>query len=378
MAQVRQFQMHQDDPAAREAMVALIRRAKASVDLLSFIEQISGREGTKQGRSRGMGWCPACGEAQSPHSNRLTITDDLWHCKSCGEGGSVVDAAMKYYRVGKTEAARILLGESAETPRPDVRPPALRVVDPEGERRQRASLTAALQCIFKHGLSNEPGCVKYLREERGLRPSVIQEAFRRGLLRMLPSNPYRATAWLREHVGEGLLKESGLWKPDKKMPWIAFRPLVALIPGNVSAEFRLIHSPRPGEKKAIHYGPKSSPWMWDGEGDGRRNMAIVEGWIDMLSLVCMESRSSIMALPGAACWVHQVDTWFGPLKERPGSKVTSLLDPDTTGDINSSRLAEEFEKLGIPFRRKDLPLDGDVNDFLRRVWNPANPAKVDQ
>lgn len=82
--------------------------------------QIAEAEGVKLRRSSGrlIGACPLCGgDAKSTRFN-ITLSSNLWICRSCGEGGSGIDLELHLRGGEPLDAARRLTGSDAYTPMP--------------------------------------------------------------------------------------------------------------------------------------------------------------------------------------------------------------------------------------------------------------------
>jgi len=352
----------------------VFERARAEVDLVSFIEDVVGRTGKKQGRGMAYNYCPlpGCGEGTAS-SNRFSVRGPKWHCFACGNRGDVSDYAAHHWGKSPFDAAKELLGEGDGERIVVAKPDPSRQLTAQAEQQAiHDAVGRVCQAIRERGLRNERACVRYLTDVRKLPLVVVNEAVDRDILRFLPSDTNLAASWLKEHVGEQLLREAELWKPGKKVPGIVFRPLVALMPRDTSAEFRIIREPKGDEKKALHYGPKKYPWWW--QGTRPTTVVTVEGWIDMLSLVAMGSPACILALPGTGTWVQKFDQWFLPLHEKLNAKVISLFDPDVAGIKCGAELAKRLLAAGIPNEIERPPIDGDLNDTLKDFWLPQHQA----
>jgi hypothetical protein len=225
---------------------------------------------------------------------------------------------------------------------------------------RQAALSKALK-LLSDALRNQgpvphTDLVNYLAVERGIGkndPKILAKAMQSGMLGFLPNSPFRAKAFLEETVGKDLMIDAGLWNPDKTMPAIAYRPIVFFMPGYESAEFRLGRSVAEGEKKAIRYGSSSRPWYW--AGDNGSSLAVVEGAIDLLSLVAYGYSGDIIGIPGATVWTPD---WF-----KGYSKVLTCLDPDTAGKTATAKIIQACSELGISAVDKTPP-KGDINDML--------------
>ena len=96
------------------------------------------------------------------------------------------------------------------------------------------------------------------------------------------------------------------------------------------------------------------PWRWN---EGKGTVALVEGLIDLLSLVAMGYEDEVIAVPGCRQWNH---AWNPLLADRT---VIIKFDPDGPGQAAAADLSSELQSEGIR-AWVDCPKDGDINDVL--------------
>jgi DNA primase len=332
---------------------------KASVDLRSFLESEGARFNTVGGVPRSDS-CPCCGNGHKGN-NKLALlkNGEKWRCFSCGKGGDVIDAASLSWSMTTRDAIKRLAEDQWVESSVKINRTATKKYDSLKEERQKAltvALTKLSEAIKHNGPVPHAELVNYLAIERGIGkedPRIIAQAMKNGMLGFLPNSPFRAKAFLEEAIGFDLMIESGLWNPEKKMPAIAYRPIVFFMPGFESAEFRLGRVAAEGEKKAIRYGSSPRPWYWSGT-DGSK-VAVVEGAIDLLSLVAYGFQGDIIGIPGATVWTPE---WL-----KGYSKVLTCLDPDAAGRAATAKILEACNSLGISGIDR-TPTRGDINDML--------------
>ncbi len=335
---------------------SLIENVKASVSLQGFLEGF-GAKFSRVGGGLRSDACPCCGEGKKG-SNKVGLLagGQKWRCFSCGKGGDVIDAAAFLWGIPHRDAIRRLAKEQwVSDTMPMIRNSKAKTED-EAKKAQQHALNEALKRLQKAvaGLVPDDEAIAYLTKERCLPGRFVAQAQAQGMLGFLPNNPLRARMFLEDRVGKDLMIQAGLWNPEKKMPAIAYRPLVFFMPGMDSAEFRLARKAGEGERKAIRYGSASRPWYWPGE-DGSK-LAAVEGAIDLLSMAALGFKGDIIGLPGATVWRPE---WF-----TGASKVYTCLDPDKAGKTATSRILAACARLGIEAIDRS-PMEGDVNDILR-------------
>ncbi len=337
---------------------------------LSLSEFLSGELNVvprKVGSSTRFATCPSCGDSASASSNKLTISKDdrTWHCFSCGEHGSILDAAMLLWGCSLIQAAKQLLGV-----RDEFRASSLPKIDRSAELAAIAARTAKMRQAFmaiQHACAefqDEAEPLSYLVDNRKIPLRIVREAQRRGMVGFLPSDSNKAKDVLLSAVGEDLLRETELWKPDKKLPGISYRPLVFFLPNLSSAEFRLIGEVKEGWTKSIRYGALEYPYWWQGTD---AQCMIVEGAIDLMSAVALGFNGHVLGLTGCNTFN---DDWFPAAAKRHGIKrFVIALDNDVNRDVNpgqvwAQKLNELITSQGIPCFVK-TPERGDINDILK-------------
>lgn len=342
------------------------QRARAEVSLWQFIEASLGKPVMVDAQWRRWSSCVHCGES-SADSLKFACDQHHYRCFSCGKRGSVVDAAAALMGVDPLEAAKKLLG--AEFERYAV-PAAAYSVDTDKAkaalRKQLASeVVADLRNVICDMKLANPDVMRYLTVERAIPEAVIKEAVNRKILGFLPSDAGACTRMLTDTIGQDRLERSGFWKAGSKMPAVAFRPLVFFLHKG-SAEFRVIQQPRLGQSKSIRYGLMSSPFLW---GSRTGTLEVVEGAIDMLSLVALGSANCIVGLPGCNNWKA---SWFAGLHDS-GLAVDAIVRLDNdVGRDNGQNPGQEWAgevikvltELGVT-AVNGSPAAGDVNDVLK-------------
>jgi DNA primase len=343
----------------------LIEQVKASVALQGFLEGYGRAEFRHVAGNLRSDTCPCCGEGKKG-SNKLAIHPSgmKWRCFSCGKGGDVIDAAALIWGISHRDALHRLAKEQWVDVTAPIPP---RPQKSEGDKERQEALKEALKRLQRAAAAHvhEDEVVNYLIRDRGIPGRIIAQAQAQGMLGFLPKDPLRAKMLLEDRVGKDLMIRAGLWNPEKKMPGVAYRPIIFFMPGLDSAEFRLARKAGEGERKAIRYGSASRPWYWSGE-DGSR-LAVVEGAIDLLSLVALGFKGDVVGIPGASVWRPEWFAW--------ASRVYTCLDPDKAGRIATQRIIAACERMGIEVIDKS-PVEGDVNDILRSRMNEQRMARA--
>lgn len=340
--------------------------AAKELSVSDFLSRQLGCELRQFGSGFRLSTCPYCGDSESA-TGKLSFSKDDRHfkCWSCGKRGSILDAAVQLWRCTLVEAAEQLLGirDEFRTVQPKVDPLVdVAVVAAQTALKRRAfTLIQQLSADFK----NEATPLDYLVNDRKLPVSIVREAQARGMLGFLPADSRKAKAALLSVVGEDLLRSSGLWKPDKKLPGIAYRPIVFFMPNLSSAEFRLaLKDVPPDWNKSIRYGTIEYPYWWQGS---EPQCMIVEGAIDVLSAVALGFKGHIMGLTGCNTFI---ESWFPAAAKRHSLKRFAIsLDNDVgraknPGQMWAANIKELLDSQGLPCCIK-APAAGDINDVLK-------------
>lgn len=354
-------------------MEGLFDKVKASVSAEAYMENL-GEEGKRSGQGMRYNFCPVC----SARSNLVfnVKCNGSCHCFECNFTGSVIDVHASAINKDPVSAAKDLADKfgigvpSAGCKVIWKRPDAVLEAKKSSERQDalREALRRIHQAINKRLEINPcPSARRYLTNDRCIATDVVAMAEQRGLVGYLPANPNEAQALLDEAVGRDLLIKSGLMKPESTKAAIAFRPLVFFMPADLGAEFRLIRTPKDKEPKSIRYGELKFPYWWQGNSD---SVVVVEGAIDLLSLVSLGQSSTIIALPGCQSWKAD---WFGRIQNKYDTKQFVLaLDNDVAGDESSTMIACELDRAGIThFRLHTENGCKDWNDALKVSLNES-------
>lgn len=332
--------------------------------------------------------CPWCGTTKNEANNHLAVLkgDRQCHCHRCKEGGDIIATAMQLWGTSNWETALLLTGKSNDTTS-NVTPIKQRLVEPDEDIKKREAERATFlrEALIKihaaaESFKDEQACLDYLHIERSLPEDLIREAQRRKMLCFLPSDPYKAKQFLLEHVGESLLKSSGLWKEGTKLPAICYRPLMFIMPGFNAAEFRIIGQPDNDDSpKSIRYGKSIPlPYVWRVEQSSRA--MVVEGFIDMLSAVALGYTGHVVGMPGTNSWNPewfikiaeklQIKKWFLAL-DNDSDEVDELVDGKVVGKLKNpgqtwaTKLQEVLNKLNMCNQLKSPPSHHDINDVLK-------------
>lgn len=342
--------------------------------LADFLESNLGIQGKYRGNYVTFSACPSCGQSKDPKSTRISVRQDTWKCFSCDDRGDVIRAAEKLWGMTFLEAAKELGGEStivrSHTPRP---------IDRSAETAKAKANADLMRAVFKklhaacQPYRDQEDVLRYLVDERRLPLPIVRQAQQRGMVGFLPTDPSMAKKVLVDAVGEQLLHQSGLWKPDKKLPGVAYRPLVFFLPGGSSAEFRLIGKIQEGWNKSIRYGPLEYPYWWLGTA---HQALIVEGLIDVLSAVALGFNGHILGLPG--CSSVRSD-WFEAASKRYQIRRWIIGTDNDLGKENGKNPGQEWAlNISELLTELDLPnyihppKAGDINDELRARYATAH------
>lgn len=336
-------------------MKTTFEQVREAIDLQTFLESETGAHFHNIGGVPRSDTCPCCGHKKG--SNRLALLkgNKRWRCFTCGNGGDIVDAASKLWSMTLKDAVKKLSSDFWVTNSVKIDRRTPEKMDEAKATRQRA-MQRALKLLQKEiAVIENKDAFNYLLR-RGLSGKLVSDAIRKGMLGFLPSNQYYASEFLKEVIGSDLMIEAGLLKPENRVPAISYRPVVFFMPEANSAEFRKIKISEPSERKALRYGTSPRPWFWSGELT-KKTVAVVEGAVDLLSLIEYGFKGDIIGLPGASVWRPE---WFQGYE-----KVITALDKDEAGMKNTLKIMQTCESMGIKAVDKTPP-EGDINDMLLR------------
>jgi len=302
----------------------------------------------RQGKTWGSPVCPSCGPGDR-HSNKLCLFvggdgRERWYCHACGSRGDTADLIALVEGIPLKEALR--KNKQREAATTITKTPSIDTV--------RAVHKSLLDSLPKW----QERAAQYLIQ-RGIGRQTIKEASERGLLRMLPSDPAAARdVLLRAAGGAERLVEAGLWAGrSSSWPAQAFRPLVFFV-GETSSEWRLIDHQGTQYPKSIRLGVLTKPMVWRADP---AEVVVVEGAIDLLSLVEMGEKRTIMALPGVNAWRIE---WFAAAHKAYGSRFVIALDNDEAGNRMATSMMAALQTRGIDCKRI-VPVHGkDWNEML--------------
>lgn len=346
----------------RQMSAAEIFSQARKKDLPELAEKLGFRFKRSSGDKLYGNHCPHCGEGPA-NGNAVSLFVDenglwRWNCFCCGKGGTSIDFIAQANNLTDMAAAKLLVeGSSFSVIRTGQANSSV------ARAKKAAVAKAATECLARIAAqaNREDDAIFAHFASRGIRADVVERAVARDIIRFLPSSPKICVEWLREYVGEDLLKQANLWGETARWPAIAFRPIVSFFPGGAAAEFRIARERQtPDEPKAIRYGPMKWPWWWKARTSSVRKIMVVEGVMDMLSAAQMgvEDWAHIMAIPG-------LGTWSADLFRRAAEKYECTvgivgIDKGEGGDKSAPLMQKEISDLGFESYRLE-PTEDDWN-----------------
>lgn len=348
----------------------IITQAKR-LDLVAFLTAELGVSPVATAKGLRFQSCPHCGDS-GKGSLKLSVRkgSTSYHCFSCmgdRDSRSIVDAAAAIWGLTPIQAAvRLVNPNQNDKPVRLYVPPSEPAADPAQDLAV-SEVTRKLHEVLA-GRKNQH-VLRYLTNARQIPMHVLQACIDRKFLKFMPENPAHGKAMLEKYIGRELFERAGMWKAGSRAPAILYRPLVSFFPGFDRAEFRLIKDPREGEPKGLKYGSETYPWYFEQDS---AETAVVEGIIDMMSLLALGWTGSIIGLPGVNCWKLE---WFVSNAKKKGvRRFVSFLDNDNTkirkgpilnpGIYWTYMLHEALYEAGIE-HVPCQPQSGDVNELLQ-------------
>ncbi len=362
-----------------------------------------GYELFKQNKGYACRRCPGCGES-SDQSNKLSFfcgSDGRWRCNcfACTFRGDVLDfvAAVEGCSIGHAVAIlegrrppmrsvkdisrvpTVVVGSSMIPSGAGVSASAAAVdaaastpVVPVKGHEDIAAIRGIVRAVSKHFRDRET--LDYLTTHRGLSRAMVSEAVLAGKLAALPQDPAEANRLLLRHVGKELLVRGGLLKTEREWAAAAFRPLIGMLPGGTAIQFATLKIP--GRVMAgppfLLYGEVRWPWVFRRREGG--NLAMVEGYIDAMSILQMNAIpqvDAVLALPGAGSWK---EAWLVAMRQQyPGGKLFVALDSDAPGEKAANAILDYAKTMdGLAAERARAPgMCKDWNLALNRSNSDA-------
>jgi len=302
-------------------------------------------------------FAPCCGEGSRKDATSIFQASSgcwRWHCFRCGTGGTSIDLVAQQESCSEMDAARRITDR-------DIAPvETARIAASQAEDGDPEAVKEVVKCL-REALDGclDIGVLEELRG-RGIHAQTVLDASDQGLLLTLPLLPARAEALLRVNIGLETLKASGLLRG--RWTAAAYRPLVFLPAGGRSIEFRSVNSGRP--PKALQYG-SVAPLMMQPESGNVRQIVVVEGGIDMLSVHQLATRrdSLIVGLLGAS--KHRPEWWSSLAARHPEARWLLATDADNAGETSAQAIAACLPDTAT-FKRL-APAAKDWNDVLRQA-----------
>lgn len=340
------------------------------VPLNDFFQRETGLRPTrKTAEGFAYNYCPSCGQSEKTSDKFSIFKNTTFRCFSCEANGDIVDLAVILWGCTKIEAARRISGIEDI---PTTHPHAL-AEDQEQRELKAKSLHQVLMILGQIALDwamkgDTRPHLSYLAS-RGFSQTIVEEALRRQLFGLLPVDSKDLTQLLSQEIGRPLLEKAGIWKPDKKMPGIIFRPLVLFLPGMQSAEFSLIRKPEGNQSKRIRYGSTDYPYFWKGTAN-TQVVGITEGFFDLLALADLDPKNDILGIPGTGTWTDATFLSYGR-QFTPHKTFHIWLDGDPAGLSGTKAIQDTLTRLGYPSTPHYLPDGMDVNDHLLSIRRQA-------
>ena len=332
-------------------------------DLIALLERY-GFYIRKVGSAYRSSRCPACGASDNKTSTKLYITSEWWFCFACGRGGDIITAVQILEQLSPKEAAEWLLGQHDMTA---VKKPPLPSTTRTIEiNKARLKVAYGLVRIASSASGPRRKIWAYLQEKRGIPEAIIRESLKKKINYFLPDNPFVLNRVIREELEEPLLKESGLLSDTGVIKNIVLqRPIISPFRERgriIGLQLRAITEVHPKTLSLV----RSGLWWWPGAE--KDTLCIVEGVIDMMSLVAMGWKGSILGLPGVGLVKKALKVLTGPLK---GKKTFIALDGDEAGRGATDKILEACPSASVI----PLPEGRDLNDLLMegiKDWRDLN------
>ncbi len=341
---------------------AEIERIKLEV----AVERLAAGAGIALGRQGDdlIGGCPFC---ETPDALVVSPAPNLWRCRACEAGGSVIDWVMRAEGVAFRHAVELLRDGFTPT-RLDGRPPerstVAKLAAPFAPELPDADLLDRVVGFYHQALLEAPDARAYLVERRIADGDAV-ERFGLGFsnrtlgYRLPDSKRVEGKALRSRLIDLGVYRTSGHEHYSGSLV-VPVRDehgqVVQLYGRKVRSDLRKgtpLHLWLPGDGRPV----------WNAEAVAASDEVIVcEGIVDALTLWCSGFRNVIA--PGHAAG-------FGAdlpavLAEARVRRVLVGFDADGDGDTAADALAAELLAAGVECYRLHLAPGSDINDLARR------------
>ncbi len=343
----------------------IFERAKQEVDLLSLLSSY-GFELRRFPSGYRSNRCPACGPSQNKNSTRLSVIPSengywIWHCFCCNKTGDVI-TALQYLEgfYSPLDAAKWLLGEGEFEKKRRLQP--VKSAPPPDEKDVSEKNRARLE-VIKNLLTLASTCKgsrkriwAYFIEQRRIPENIFREAIKKKLVFLLPDEPLVLNNTILSHIPLSRLQKADLLRKGKVKNLILLRPVISPFRqkgGLIGAQFRAVD--RDVSPKTVNL-VSTGLWWWKGE---EKAVCVVEGVIDMLSLVAMGWRGCVLALAGTGLADKAIEVLKGPLR---GREVYLALDGDQAGREATRKILSSIKNAHV----LQIPDSCDLNDLLKQ------------
>jgi hypothetical protein len=342
------------------------------IDLVEAL-RAEGFDLKKTGKSWAGSTCPACGPG-SNSSVKLSVFEGTdgrqrWRCFSCGEHGDFADFLAHSRQVSLREALGLARGMHSVGGLTQVKRQS-----PNAQSKVKDTLsTEAIEAMAKvhegllRGAHRNPDEVMPYFESRQLSRKTVMKLVDKNMMRFLPVAQYDAYRLLSEVVGRPTLEAAGMWKEDAQWPAASYRPIISFLPRGCSIELRLNHTPGVNAPKAIRYGTARFPWFYKEEDRAAKRIIIVEGIIDLMSMIELglnRHDDAIMGVPGTNGWKPE---WFEQaLVKNPGAEYIIAMDANVAGSVAAEKISKHLSHMKVKHQRATPRGEAqDWNDYLQ-------------
>ena len=260
--------------------------------------------------------CPSCGFQRNL---AFFMRSSLWRYKcGCGIQGDAIDLMQLIGGVSPLSAAEMILELWPEL--------TLEEVQVVNKDEQQKALIEVCKRIYYLGHTSVKEVTDWLYEKYGITEQQAINMALDGRMKMMPASQPENMKRMHEWVGQPLLRQSGLWKPENKCPAIAFRQI--MIP---SRDRRAVEFVSIAENAApLYYGELSSPMIL-AENENDLEVLLVHGAKDGFKAIGAGYKGTIWDSPNSKfdnnwLWAHA--------KAVPGAQFNlSYLPPERAAEI---------------------------------------------
>lgn len=345
-----------------------LNQLKQSVSLLRLAES-QGHELKKECKDYVM-CCPFHEEETA--SMKITPLNNLFHCFSCDEGGSVIDWVMKTQGVSFRHAVEILRTDSslAAEPLKAKNATVRKLASPLSEDADKQTALQQVIAYYHDTLNQSPEALEYLKA-RGLDDVELIDHFKLGFANRslglhLPNKNRKAGAVMR-----GLLQEIGIYRTSGHEHFTGSLIVPVINDHKVTEVYgrKITRDTKLRKGTPLHmYLPGAHQGVFNLDGVQGDEVILCESLIDALTFWRWGFKH-VTTSYGTSGFTKEL---LNCLIERSVKRVLIAYDRDESGNASAEKVAKQLNKNNIDAYRILFPKGMDANEYALKMTPAQN------